>query len=230
MKRCLITGASRGIGRAIAVKCAADRYDVIAHGRDQNALIETVGLIEASGGRARMMIADLSTRAGIDRIIGDLGKGSLDLLVNNAGVAIVKPFEQISDEEWSQTLAVNVTAPFMLIRGLAPIMPEGSSIVNVLSVAARTGFPHWSGYCMSKFALDGLARSIREELRARRIRVINIYPSAIRTSMWEGIEGDWSADRMVSPDEVAEAVHFAISRPAGVLIEDISVGDISGTL
>lgn len=230
MGKCLVTGASRGIGCAIAVKLASSGFEVLAHGRDTKALAETLQAITASGKKAQSVIADLSNEVGIETIIESVAKGPLDLLVNNAGVAFVKPFEKITAAEWNQTLAVNVTAPFMLTKRLVPVMLEGASIVNILSIAARTGFPNWSSYSMSKFALEGLMQSIREELRTRRIRVINIYPSATRTGMWQRIEGDWPTERMVSPKEVAEAVYYAVSRPAGVLVENLSVGDITGEI
>lgn len=228
--RCLVTGASRGIGRAIAIKLAEENYQVIIHGRNQQAVNETVEIISKSGRRAEMVIADLATPDGVDKLARAVSGEPLQLLVNNAGVAYVKPFTQVTTSEWNQTLAVNVTAPFLLVKQLLPAMPEGASIVNILSVAARTGFPNWSSYSMSKFALEGFTQSLRKELRPRGIRVINIYPSATRTEMWRTVEGDWPAERMISPQEVAEAVYFAVSRPANILVENMSIGDITGTL
>lgn len=230
MSRCLVTGASRGIGRAIAERLASAGYEIIAHGRDEQALAATVEAIVRGGNQARAVVADLATISGIEKVAGVAKEKPLDLLIHNAGIAVVKPFEQVSDAEWNTTLAINVTAPFILTGKIAPGMPEGSSIVNILSVAAKTGFPNWSSYCMSKFALEGLMQSIREELRSRRIRVVNIYPSATKTDMWQAIEGDWPSERMLDPGEVAEAVYYAVSRPSNVLVENISVGDISGTL
>ncbi len=230
MDRCLITGASRGIGRAVAVKLAGSGYQLLLHGRDRKALEQTAALVAEVGGQAQLITADLASEKELAALIDAVGNEPLKLLVNNAGVASVKPFEEISSDDWLRTLAINITAPFLLTQKLVPIMPEGASIVNLLSVAARTGFPNWSSYCMSKFALDGLMQSIREELRPRKIRVINVYPSATNTEMWNGVEGEWPAERMISPEEVAEAVHYAISRPADVLVENISVGNISGTL
>ena len=81
---------------------------------------------------------------------------------------------------------------------------------------------------MSKFALDGFTRAVREELRPRGIRVINIYPAATATGMWDGISGEWSAEAMMPPEEVAEAVAYGLCRPASVLVESIHVGHISG--
>ena len=94
-----------------------------------------------------------------------MGEAPLNVLVNNAGIAIVKPFAEITQVEWDQTLGVNVTAPFLLTQHFAPRMPPGASVVNILSIAAKTGFANWSAYCMSKFALEGLSQSVREELR-----------------------------------------------------------------
>lgn len=230
MKRGLITGASRGIGRAIAVRIAAEGYSLLLHGRDEKALNETAELVKKAGGEASLVLSDISSQQGIAKVVRDVGTEPLHLLVNNAGVAYVKPMEETSPEEWLESLSVNVTAPFMLTQRLFKIMPPGASIVNLLSVAARTGFPGWSSYCASKFALEGLMQSIREEIRPRRIRVINVYPSATTTGLWDSVKGDWPKDRMIAPEEVAEAVAYAVSRPATVLVENISVGEISGTI
>jgi 3-oxoacyl-[acyl-carrier protein] reductase len=230
VKECLITGASRGIGRAIAVRLGRESYQLVLHGRDEGALEKTRRLVTEAGGQAQLVKADLSSESGIDMVASMMGDRPLNLLVNNAGVAIVKPFEEVTAPDWNQTLAVNISAPFILTKKLVSHMPEGASVVNILSVAARIGFPNWSCYCMSKFALEGLMQSIREELRPRRIRVINIYPSATNTDMWRDIKGDWPAAHMITAEEVAEAVYYAISRPTNIQVENISLGDISGTL
>jgi NAD(P)-dependent dehydrogenase (short-subunit alcohol dehydrogenase family) len=159
-----------------------------------------------------------------------VGKGAIDLLVNNAGVAVVKPFTEITTVEWEQTVGVNITAPFMLTQHFAPRMPPGSSVVNILSIAAKSGFANWSAYCMSKFALEGFSQCVREELRDRKIRVINVYPAATETSIWNNIEGDWPRHKMISPKEVASAVAYALSRPADVALENISLSSLSGNL
>jgi NAD(P)-dependent dehydrogenase (short-subunit alcohol dehydrogenase family) len=172
----------------------------------------------------------LSDKTQIETLIAAVGVEPLDVLINNAGIAIVKPLDAISLDEWNRTLAVNVTAPFLLTQKLSAQMKSGASIVNILSVAARTGFAGWSCYCMSKFAFDGFAQSIREELRPRGIRVLNIYPAATDTEIWQPIEGDWPRERMMSPNEIAEAVAFMLSRPGEVAVEGITVTNTSGSL
>jgi NAD(P)-dependent dehydrogenase (short-subunit alcohol dehydrogenase family) len=228
MERILITGAGRGIGRAIACRLADHGRLLLLHGRDRKALEETARLADAKGASTLIVKSDLSTPAGVDAIVAAVGDQPLKVLVNNAGVAYVAPFENITLEQWQTTLAVNVTAPFLLMQRLLARLAPGAAIVNILSVAATTVFPQWSSYCMSKFALDGFTRAVREELRPRGIRVINIYPAATATGMWDGISGEWSAEAMMPPEEVAEAVAYGLSRPASVLVESIHVGHISG--
>jgi NAD(P)-dependent dehydrogenase (short-subunit alcohol dehydrogenase family) len=176
------------------------------------------------------LIHDLANLSGVTDLIAEAGKEPIDLLVNNAGVAVVKPFTEITSIEWEQTIGVNITAPFMLTQHFAPRMPSGSSVVNILSIAAKSGFPNWSAYCMSKFALEGFSQSVREELRDRKIRVVNIYPAATDTNIWDHIEGEWPRGKMISPKEVASAVVYALSRPADVTLENITLSSLTGNI
>jgi NAD(P)-dependent dehydrogenase (short-subunit alcohol dehydrogenase family) len=234
MKRLVITGASRGIGRAIALRFAKKGNHLILQGRDEKALGETCHKIEANGGKATPVLAEFRRLQGIDALVETAAAGidhePLHLLVNNAGIAVVKPFAEITPEEWQASLMVNVTAPFLLTRQLAPLMTEGASIVNILSIAARTGFPNWSSYCACKFALEGFSQSIRQELRDRGIRVINLYPGATDTDIWNKVSGHWPREKMIKPDEIAEAVYYAVQRPPAVAVENLTLGNISGTL
>src|SRR5881296_1627601 len=230
MKRYLITGASRGIGRAIAETLAADDAELLLHGRDTVALEQTRKAVEPRCAKVVLLIHDLAKPLGVSDLIAEVGKGPIDLLVNNAGIAVVKPFTEITAVEWEQTVGVNITAPFMLMQHFAPEMPPGASIVNILSIAAKTGFANWSAYCMSKFALEGFFQSAREELREHKIRVINIYPAATDTNIWNSVEGDWPRKKMISPKDVASAVAYALSRPADVALENISLSNLTGNL
>jgi NAD(P)-dependent dehydrogenase (short-subunit alcohol dehydrogenase family) len=230
MKRYLITGASRGIGRAIAEKLAGPDVELFLHGRDAVALAKVCDCVKHNCARVVNLIHDLAVASGVADLIDQVGKKPIDLLVNNAGIAIVKPFCEITPIEWKQTLAVNITAPFMLMQHFAPNMPPGSSIVNILSIAARTGFANWSAYCMSKFALEGLSQCVREELRDRKIRMINVYPAATDTNIWTQIEGKWPRNKMISPNDVASAVAYALSCPAEVTLENISISSLAGNL
>ena len=230
MKRYLITGASRGIGRAIAEELATQDAVLLLHGRNTVALAQTRKAVEPRCAKVILLVHDLAKLSGVSDLIAEVGKGPIDLLVNNAGVAVVKPFTEITTVEWEQTVGVNITAPYMLTQHFAPRMPPGSSVVNILSIAAKSGFPNWSAYCMSKFALEGFAQSVREELRDRKIRVINVYPAATDTNIWNEIEGNWPRDKMISPNEVASAVAYALSRPADVALENITLSSLTGNI
>ena len=230
MKRYLITGASRGIGRAIAEKLAGPKVTLLLHGRDREALAQNCRSAEAKSAKAISLAYDLSEPVEIQKMVDEIGAAPLDALINNAGIAFVKPLESVTLEEWQSTLAVNVTAPFLLTQKLLPRLSVGSTIVNILSIAAKTGFPNWSSYCMSKFALEGFSQAIREELRPRGIRVLNVYPAATATEIWNGVEGEWPREKMLSADEVGEAVAYALSRPSDVAVENIQLQNTSGTL
>jgi short-subunit dehydrogenase len=230
MKRYLITGASRGIGRAIAEKLACRGTELLLHGRDTVALAHTRKAVEPSCARVTLLIHDLATLRGVSDLIAEVGRDPIDLLVNNAGIAVVKPFTEITSIEWEQTVGVNITAPFLLIQRFAPRMPPGSSIVNILSVAAKTAFPNWSAYCMSKFAIEGFSRCVREELRDRKVRVINVYPAATDTDIWNQVAGQWPRERMMSAAQVADAVAFALARPTDTLVENITLSSLAGCL
>lgn len=230
MKQYVITGASRGIGAAIAARLADDGVALSLIGRDAKALQQVQTTVEKKGATATLIVADLAEPEGIDYALGLLGNVAVDALVNNAGIAVVKPIAEISLDDWQRTLAINVTAPFLLTQRLLPRMNRGSSIVNILSVAASVGFPNWSSYCMSKFALDGFSRALREELRERGIRVITISPAATGSDIWDGVPGDWPKDKMLQPQEVAHTVAFALAQPADVVVDSLTIGKIGGSL
>jgi short-subunit dehydrogenase len=230
MKRYLITGASRGIGRAIALRLTGPDVQLLLHGRDTVALAETCRAIEARSSTPLKLIHDLATIRGVEDLIAQVGHDPIDLLVNNAGVAVVKPFAEVTVEEWTQTIGVNLTAPFLLIQHFAPRMRPGSSIVNILSIAAKNAYPNWSIYCASKFALDGLSAAIREELRQHKVRVLNIYPAATDTEIWNTVSGEWPREQMMSAVDVAEAVAYAVNQLPALSVENITLSNTSGAL
>jgi short-subunit dehydrogenase len=230
MQRYLITGASRGIGRAIAERLAAKDRHLMLHGRDRAALNETAALVKAKGAEASIHVYDLSDAAELEALVRVASHDPITALINNAGLGLAKQFGEMTLAEWSRLLQVNVTAPFRLIQGIAPLMKPGASIVNILSISAKIAFPNWSGYTASKFAFDGFSKCVREELRSHGIRVINLYPASTDTDIWDDIGGDWPRKKMMPAVQVAEAIAFAIERPGDVLVEDITLGNVAGRL
>jgi 3-oxoacyl-[acyl-carrier protein] reductase len=225
-ERILVTGASRGIGRAIAERLADPGRDLILHGRDVAALALAEAAVAARGATARIVRGDLAEHETIRHLVAAVGDDALTALINSAGGAV----EAISRAEWDQSLAVGVTAPFLLAQALLPCLAPGSSVVNVLSIGARRGFAGWGAYCAAKFALEGLTQALREELRGRGVRVIGVYPAATDTALWNSVPGVWPRERMLAPAEVAEAIAYALARPPSVLVERVEVGDLTGPI
>ena len=173
-------------------------------------------------------MADLADPDAALRLADAAATAPVDVLVNNAGHAVVKRLAEISLHEWQQSLNVDVTAPFLLTQRLALHMPEGDSVVNVLSVAVRAAFPGWSAHAAAKHAHDGFAAVAREELRARGIRVVNVYPAASDTEIWRAVPGEVPRERMMPPVETADAIAYALERPKTVLVDSVHVGGSGG--
>lgn len=227
-QRILITGASGGIGRALAKALAGPGHELIIHGRNESTLERLAGEITTRKGTCRIIVADISTVEGIASLVGKIGTEPIDVIIHAAGVAYVASVEDIRQDDWQKSLDINVTAPFLITQKLLPKIGEGGSIVFILSVAAKSAFPSWGSYCTSKFALEGFSQVLREELRPRKIRIINVYPSATATEIWDNIPGQWSKGNMLTPETVADAIKYALLQPSSTVIENIGLGNIGG--
>lgn len=230
MERVLITGASRGIGRALALRLARPGRQLLLHGRAKAALEDTARQVEERGGGVTVHVADLADPAQVEALAAAVGGQPLSALVHNAGLAVAKPVAEVSEAEWRQSLEVNLTAPFLLTRALLPHLSHGATVVHVLSVAAKRGFAGWAPYCAAKFALEGFSQCLREEVRGLGVRVVNVYPAATATQLWDGVAGQWPRERMLAAEEVAEAIAFALERPGEVVVSDLSLSHLAGTL
>ncbi len=217
----LVTGASRGIGAAVARRLAAAGASVhlVARGA-----AELERLAAELGGRA--WPADLEDFAGLakalDRLGGALG-GAPDLIVNAAGAFGLAPLADTPVDLFDRMLATNLRGPFLMIRAFLPrMLARGSgTIVSVGSVAGHRAFPSNGAYSASKFGLRGLHEVLSEELRGTGVRATLVEPGATDTPLWDPFDPDHRPDLpnradMLSPDDVAEAVLFAATRPAGV--------------
>jgi len=224
-KIALVTGASRGIGRATAARLAEAGARVIVHySASQAAADELVAEIRAKGGQADAVGADLSAADGAHKLaeaVKGLGISRLDVLVNNAGVAELAPFEAQGIESFDRQFAVNVRAPYFLTQELLPLLGEGSSVIFLSSVVARVAFEGISAYSATKGAVEVIVRSLAKELGGRGIRVNAVAPGAIDTDMAqdflgteesrEYIKSVQALKRIGQPDDIADAVLFFAS-------------------
>jgi NAD(P)-dependent dehydrogenase (short-subunit alcohol dehydrogenase family) len=219
----LVTGASRGIGRAIAQRLAADGVHVLVHyGRSRDAADALVADIAAAGGSGEVVEADLATAEGalqlVERTKAILGDRKLDVLVNNAGVAEFAAFEETDAAIIDRQLAVNVRAPFLIASGLVDALADDARIVFTSSVVARAAFVGALAYSQTKGAVNTLVRSLAATLGPRGIRVNAVAPGAIRTDMADalfateestaGILGMQALQRIGQPDDIAGVAAF----------------------
>jgi NAD(P)-dependent dehydrogenase (short-subunit alcohol dehydrogenase family) len=219
-KTALVTGASRGIGRAIAERLAADGALVAVHyGSNKAAALETVAAIEAVGGQAFPVEADLVRPDGVDLLIDRLTDGlagrPLDVLVNNAG--LFGPGIDATEDEYDRVFRVNVRAPFFIIQKALPLLADGGRIVNISSGVTWFAIPEVV-YAMTKGALNVLGRSLANTLGDRGITVNTISPGITRSDMnaWlddvpgaqEGVAGIVALGRVGDPADIADAVAF----------------------
>ncbi|WP_030410893.1 SDR family NAD(P)-dependent oxidoreductase [Streptomyces sp. NRRL S-1448] len=240
-KTALVTGGSRGIGRAVALRLAAEGAWVAVHyGDNEEAARETVARIEGAGGRAVAVRARFGDDGAVDRLFEELTAGlagrGLDILVNNAGISSGSSVAQVTRAEWDRLLAVNVTAPFFVIQRALPLLNDGGRIINMGSTASRFAVSTQIGYTVTKAALESLAPSLANELGRRGITVNTVAPGAVRTELTAaytsvpevvaGLEAVTALGRLGEPEDVADVVGF-LAGPQGRWITGRTI-DVSG--
>jgi NAD(P)-dependent dehydrogenase (short-subunit alcohol dehydrogenase family) len=225
-----MTGASRGIGRALALALAGRRV--------------RLALLARSGDALEALEPELRRIGAPDVLIreGDVGDpetatvwikailerwGRLDALVNNAGVGIMKPVAELSDGDWDTVLATNLSGPFRLMRAAIPAMRAagGGHIVNVSSVAGEVGFVGGGAYCASKFGLNGLSECLMQEVRREGIKVTLVGPGSVDTR-FEGSGGEGRPGETawkIPPEEIARTIIYALEAPRGTMATKIQV-------
>ncbi|MEZ2296299.1 SDR family NAD(P)-dependent oxidoreductase [Variovorax sp. RCC_210] len=226
-KTALVTGASRGIGRASALALAQAGAQVLVHYSSGAAEADAVVAdIRAAGGRADAVKADLGAPDGphlLARQVREVVGERLDILVANAGVSVGGTIEETTVEAFDQMFAVNVRAPFFLVQQLLPILGKGSSVVLVSSLAAHASVGALSAYAATKGAIDTLVKHFASALGARGIRVNAVAPGVVETDMSKFAKTDAGRDftlslqalqRVAQPDDIAGAIAFLASDAA----------------
>jgi NADP-dependent 3-hydroxy acid dehydrogenase YdfG len=229
-RRALVTGASRGIGAAVARRLAASGARVALLARSKETLR---ALAQQIGGGAVGLACDVRDTATLARALDqlpDLIGGAPEIVVNNAGAFFITPVEGTSVEAFSATLAVNLTAPFAVVHALLPSMRASGTghIVNIGSIADRATFPGNGAYAASKFGLRALHEVLRAELRGSGIRASLISPGPVDTELWNAIDPDRQPGftpraEMLDADAVAEAVHFVVTARADLNVDELRV-------
>ena len=222
-RRALVTGATSGIGRAVALQLARDGADVVVHGRDAARGAETVEEITAAGGKASFVAADLGDAAEVQRLASEAG--DVDILVNNAGISVFAPTAEFDIGAFDKMFASNVRAPFFLVAALAPGMAARGhgSIVSLSSMAGGVGLVGGAAYGATKASLEAMTRAWAAEYSASGVRVNAIAPGPVYTATPSGPEfiaalGETTPmHRASQPEEIAEVVAFLASPRASYI-------------
>ena len=229
-----ITGATSGIGKAIAEAFAQHGATVVISGRNSEALFGLAKFLDGSGYRAIPIPCDVRDEAQVLEAAGKIHRtiGKVDVLVNNAGTTIFKSFLESSIDEFDQIVNTNLRGAFLCTKATLPGMIERKEglIVMINSVTSKYEFTNSSIYAASKLGLRGMTDVLRKEVRQHGVRIVSVYPGATETNIWsESILKKYS-HRMMKPSVVAQAILDLSKLPKDVMMEEILLRPIGGDL
>jgi NAD(P)-dependent dehydrogenase (short-subunit alcohol dehydrogenase family) len=200
----LVTGASRGLGRAFTLACAQEGANLVISSRSVDSLESVAEEARASGVEVLIVPADISRGEDVQKLVGAAAErfGRIDVLVNNAGLLGPRvKIEEYPEDEWRSVLDANLTGSFLVSKAAIPHMLEGASIINVTSGVSIEGRAEWGAYSVSKFGLEGLTQILAAELKDRGIRVNSVDPGGMRTEMRAAAYPDEDPTTRITPEE-----------------------------
>ncbi|HEY8796199.1 MAG TPA: SDR family NAD(P)-dependent oxidoreductase [Gemmatimonadaceae bacterium] len=214
----LVTGASRGIGRATALRLSA-AYDIIAVARNTGELASLQGEIEIGGGVCRTIALDIADEKAVSTALRGF---EVDVLVNNAGVATMKPFLELTSAEWHRMVDVNFNSLYYVTHALigGMVVRKRGFVVTIGSLAGRNSFVGGSCYAATKHAVNGFTESLMLEVRDANVRVAVVMPGSVATSLTPGT-GDQSWK--LTSNQIADAVWYLVTQPESVLVSRIEI-------
>jgi len=226
-KTAIVTGASKGIGKAIAVALAKEGVNLALSSRDVRSLEETTSLCAGEGVELFAVSAHFLDPAAPAQLVDAAAArfGKLDFLINNAGIAFNVPFETTTIDQWDTVLNVNARAPFFLCQAALPVLRKSETpvIVNISSVVGRQGYPNQAAYSASKHALLGFTKALAREVQKAGIRVYAISPGATDTDLIRSLRPDLDSSVLIAPEELAEIVVFLLKYRGNAMIDEINI-------
>jgi NAD(P)-dependent dehydrogenase (short-subunit alcohol dehydrogenase family) len=210
----LITGASQGLGRALALAFAREGARVATNSRSEVSIRPVAEEAESLGAEVLALAADVSRSADVERLVSAATErfGHIDVLVNNAGVLGPRvPIEEYPEDEWRRVIDANLTGPFLVTKAAIPHMPEGGSIVNVVSGVSVEGRARWGAYSVSKFGVEGLTKILAAELEERGIRANAVDPGGMRTEMRAAAYPEEDPMTRITPEENTDVFLYLAS-------------------
>lgn len=226
-KVAIVTGASRGIGRAISLALAGEGAAVVLAARSIEKLEQTAEQVSKAGGQAEIVVTELTEEDSIKNLVKATAEkfGRLDILVNNAGVTHSAPLAETATQDWEKCMWVNARAPFILCREALGLLSkaEAGCIINIASVVGVKGYPLQSAYTSSKHALRGMTISLSEELRGSNVRVHLLCPGGVDTDMVGNVRPDIKKEDLIGPDEIAELVLYLVTHKGNAVIDELRI-------
>jgi NAD(P)-dependent dehydrogenase (short-subunit alcohol dehydrogenase family) len=200
----LITGASRGLGRALALACAKEGANLVINSRSEDSLQPVVEEVQGAGSEVLSVAANVALETEVQKLVDGAVRrfGRIDVLINNAGLLGPRvAIQEYPEDEWRRVIDANLTAPFLLSKAAIPHMPEGASIINVVSGVSIEGRAEWGAYSVSKFGVEGLTQILAAELKDRGIRANAVDPGGMRTEMRAAAYPNEDPQTRITPEE-----------------------------
>jgi short-subunit dehydrogenase len=222
-KNVLLTGATGGIGSKTAKLLLSSGANIFITGRNAEKLEQIAN--ELGIDSSKYCVADISKSEDIERLKQQffLVYSTIDVLVNAAGIGIIKPMDTLTEEDFTKTLQFNLIGPFLLMKAFLPTMKEVKKglIINIPGVLGKVPMAGAAAYTASKYGLTGMMQSIREELKRTEIRITNLFLGGVDSSFWDTIDLRVQRDKMIVTDEAAKAIWFLCQQPVSGVVSEM---------
>lgn len=224
----VITGAGGGIGRATAQALAKEGARIVlCGGNDLEKLTKTADLVKECGAEVFILPGNLTELDFLENCIDRIARhfGQIDILINNAGLALNKPFEETTQNDFDNLFNINVKAPFVLCQKALPYLRKSghAAIINISSVVGHKGYVNQAAYAASKHAILGFSKSLANEVYTQNIRVHTLCPGGVYTDMVKVARPDLTGEDMITPEEIADIILFLLQSRGNAVIDEICV-------
>ena len=232
-KVAIVTGASRGIGKAISLVFAKEAATVVIAARAIDKMNETARLVTAAGGKAQIIPTELTDENSIKNLVKATGErfGRLDILINNAGITHSAKLQETLTEDYDRCMSINARAPFILCREALPLLKKAESayIIDIASVVGVKAYALQSAYTSSKHALRGMTMALAEELKGSNIRVHLLCPGGVDTELVTKVRPDIKQQDLMQPEEIAELVLYLVTHKGNAVIDELHIRRAAST-